>query len=84
MPENLGRYLRHFKPANRFSPFLIIWINNQLRGFEHIRGVILESFPLDTERDLVTATLKKKRNKLGSHYQVNKGITSFLFCLHPV
>ncbi|KAJ6871847.1 hypothetical protein NC651_031044 [Populus alba x Populus x berolinensis] len=47
MPENLGRYLRHFKPANSNIGIL----------------------PLDTERDLVTATLKKKRNKLVSHYQ---------------
>ncbi|XP_011042735.1 PREDICTED: long chain acyl-CoA synthetase 1-like [Populus euphratica] len=36
---------------------------------EHIKGVILESCPFDMERDLVTATLKKKRNKLVSHYQ---------------
>ncbi|MED6122217.1 Long-chain-fatty-acid--CoA ligase 2 (Long-chain acyl-CoA synthetase 2) (Fatty acid activator 2) [Stylosanthes scabra] len=42
---------------------------NKLRGFEHIRGVILEPVPFDIERDLVTATLKKKRNNLLKYYQ---------------
>ncbi|GAY44880.1 hypothetical protein CUMW_085290 [Citrus unshiu] len=41
-----------------------------LRGFEHIKGVILDPRPFDMERDLVTATLKKKRNKLLIYYQV--------------
>lgn len=45
---------------------------NQLRGFEHIKGVILDPRPFDMERDLVTATLKKKRNKLLIYYQVTK------------
>ncbi|XP_048231197.1 long chain acyl-CoA synthetase 1 isoform X2 [Ricinus communis] len=43
---------------------------NKLRGFERIKGAILESRPFDMERDLVTATLKKKRNKLLSYYQL--------------
>ncbi|KAF9688185.1 hypothetical protein SADUNF_Sadunf02G0170800 [Salix dunnii] len=43
---------------------------NKLKGFEHIKGVILESCLFDIERDLVTATLKKKRNKLVSHYRL--------------
>ncbi|KAK7278157.1 hypothetical protein RJT34_23182 [Clitoria ternatea] len=43
---------------------------NQLKGFEHVRGVILDPHPFDMERDLVTATLKKKRNKLLKYYQV--------------
>ncbi|RDX61595.1 Long chain acyl-CoA synthetase 1 [Mucuna pruriens] len=43
---------------------------NKLRGFEHIKGVILDTHPFDMERDLVTATLKKKRNKLLTYYQV--------------
>ncbi|KAH1259812.1 Long chain acyl-CoA synthetase 1 [Glycine max] len=43
---------------------------NKLRGFEHIKGVILEPQEFDMERDLVTATLKKKRNKLLKYYQV--------------
>ncbi|WVY99190.1 hypothetical protein V8G54_031341 [Vigna mungo] len=43
---------------------------NKLRGFEHIKGVILEAQPFDMERELVTATLKKKRNKLLKYYQV--------------
>ncbi|KAB5569541.1 hypothetical protein DKX38_003334 [Salix brachista] len=43
---------------------------NKLKGFEQIKGVILESCLFDIERDLVTATLKKKRNKLVSHYRL--------------
>ncbi|KAF2325053.1 hypothetical protein GH714_022469 [Hevea brasiliensis] len=43
---------------------------NKLRGFEYVKGVILDSCPFDMERDLVTATLKKKRNKLLNYYQV--------------
>ncbi|KAJ4829248.1 Long-chain-fatty-acid--CoA ligase 2 (Long-chain acyl-CoA synthetase 2) (Fatty acid activator 2) [Turnera subulata] len=42
---------------------------NKLRGFEFIKGVILETRPFDMERELVTATLKKKRNKLLSYYR---------------
>ncbi|CAI0406053.1 unnamed protein product [Linum tenue] len=42
---------------------------NKLRGFEYIKGVILEAKPFDIEKDLVTATLKKKRNKLLKYYQ---------------
>ncbi|XP_024020032.1 long chain acyl-CoA synthetase 1 [Morus notabilis] len=43
---------------------------NKLRGFEYVKGVILEPQPFDMERDLVTATLKKKRNHLLKYYQV--------------
>ncbi|KAJ1400853.1 AMP-dependent synthetase/ligase [Sesbania bispinosa] len=43
---------------------------NKLRGFEHIKGVILDPHPFDMERDLVTATLKKRRNNLLKYYQV--------------
>ncbi|KAJ6729341.1 LONG-CHAIN-FATTY-ACID--COA LIGASE [Salix viminalis] len=43
---------------------------NKLKGFEQIKGVILECCVFDIERDLVTATLKKKRNKLVSHYRL--------------
>ncbi|XP_041022164.1 long chain acyl-CoA synthetase 1-like isoform X1 [Juglans microcarpa x Juglans regia] len=43
---------------------------NKLRGFEYIKGVILDHQPFDMERDLVTATLKKKRNKLLELYKV--------------
>ncbi|KAE8708687.1 Long chain acyl-CoA synthetase 1 [Hibiscus syriacus] len=42
---------------------------NKMRGFEYIKGVILEAQPFDMERDLVTATLKKKRNNLLKFYQ---------------
>lgn len=46
------------------------FVSNQLRGFEHIRGVILETEPFDVERDLVTPTMKKRRGQLLKHYQV--------------
>ncbi|KAK4558223.1 hypothetical protein RGQ29_007832 [Quercus rubra] len=42
---------------------------NKLRGFEQIKGIILDPLPFDMERDLVTATMKKKRNKLLKLYQ---------------
>ncbi|OMO82171.1 AMP-dependent synthetase/ligase [Corchorus olitorius] len=42
---------------------------HKMRGFEYIKGVILEPYPFDMERDLVTATLKKKRNNLLKYYQ---------------
>ncbi|XP_062144220.1 long chain acyl-CoA synthetase 1-like isoform X4 [Alnus glutinosa] len=42
---------------------------NKLRGFEHIKGVILEPRPFDMERELITATMKKKRNKLLALYK---------------
>ncbi|KAE8660567.1 Long chain acyl-CoA synthetase 1 [Hibiscus syriacus] len=42
---------------------------NKMRGFEYIKGVILEAQPFDMERDLVTATLKKKRNNMLKYYQ---------------
>ncbi|XP_028057154.1 long chain acyl-CoA synthetase 1-like [Camellia sinensis] len=42
----------------------------KLRGFEYIKGIILEPLPFDAERDLVTATLKKKREKLHKYYKV--------------
>ncbi|CAL0316504.1 unnamed protein product [Lupinus luteus] len=43
---------------------------NKLRGFEHIKGVILDTQEFDMERGLVTATLKKKRNNMVKYYQV--------------
>ncbi|XP_057439188.1 long chain acyl-CoA synthetase 1-like [Lotus japonicus] len=43
---------------------------NKLKGFEHIKGVILEPHPLDMERDLVTATMKKRRNNMLKYYKV--------------
>ncbi|KAK4482127.1 hypothetical protein RD792_009266 [Penstemon davidsonii] len=44
---------------------------NKLRGFEHIKGVIVEPqlFEL-SEKELVTATLKKRRDRLLKHYKV--------------
>lgn len=47
------------------------YFSNQLRGFEHIKGVILEGRPFEEEEDLVTPTLKKRRDKMLKHYQVN-------------
>ncbi|KAK3034642.1 hypothetical protein RJ639_033597 [Escallonia herrerae] len=43
---------------------------NKLRGFEHVKGVILEPRPFDQEKDLVTPTLKKRRDKLRTRYKV--------------
>lgn len=43
---------------------------NKLSGFQYIKGIIIEPRPFDIERDLVTATLKKKRNHLLKYYQV--------------
>ncbi|KAL6525886.1 Long-chain-fatty-acid--CoA ligase 2 (Long-chain acyl-CoA synthetase 2) (Fatty acid activator 2) [Orobanche minor] len=44
---------------------------NKLRGFEHIKGVIVEPklFEL-SEKELVTATLKKRRDRLFKQYKV--------------
>ncbi|PIN15559.1 Long-chain acyl-CoA synthetases (AMP-forming) [Handroanthus impetiginosus] len=43
---------------------------NKLRGFEHVKGVIVEPklFEL-SEKELVTATLKKRRDRLFKHYK---------------
>lgn len=43
---------------------------NKLRGFEYIKGVYLVPEPFDVEHDLVTPTLKKKRDKLLKCYKV--------------
>ncbi|KAK6937241.1 AMP-dependent synthetase/ligase [Dillenia turbinata] len=43
---------------------------NKLRGFEYIKGVIVNTQPFDAERDLVTPTMKKKRSKLLKYYEV--------------
>ncbi|EMS58749.1 Long chain acyl-CoA synthetase 1 [Triticum urartu] len=42
---------------------------NKLRGFEYIKGVVLDPVPFDIERDLVTATMKKRRNYMLKYYQ---------------
>ncbi|ONK63175.1 uncharacterized protein A4U43_C07F12180 [Asparagus officinalis] len=44
---------------------------NKLRGFEQIRGVVVDPQPFDTERDLVTPTMKKKRAQLLKYYQAD-------------
>ncbi|XP_013623400.1 PREDICTED: long chain acyl-CoA synthetase 1 isoform X2 [Brassica oleracea var. oleracea] len=43
---------------------------NKLRKFEYIKAVTVETKPFDVERDLVTATLKNRRNNLLKFYQV--------------
>ncbi|KHN14145.1 Long chain acyl-CoA synthetase 1 [Glycine soja] len=43
---------------------------NKLKGFEYIKGVILDPQPFDMERDLVTSTMKKRRNNMLKYYQV--------------
>nr|AJQ20633.1 Long-Chain Acyl-CoA Synthetase [Salvia miltiorrhiza] len=42
---------------------------NKLKGFEFIKGVYLDPMPFDMERDLITPTYKKKRNKFLNYYQ---------------
>ncbi|KAL6607893.1 hypothetical protein ACP70R_040956 [Stipagrostis hirtigluma subsp. patula] len=42
---------------------------NKLRGFEYIKGIVLDPIPFDIERDLVTATMKKRRNSMLKYYQ---------------
>jgi len=42
---------------------------NKLRGFEYIKGIVLDHIPFDIERDLVTATMKKRRNNMLKYYQ---------------
>jgi len=44
---------------------------NKLRGFEQIRGVIVDPRPFDIERDLVTPTMKKKRAQMLKYYQAD-------------
>nr|GEV35037.1 long chain acyl-CoA synthetase 1-like [Tanacetum cinerariifolium] len=43
---------------------------NKLRGFEQIKGVIVEAETFEGEKGLLTATLKKKRDKLLNNYKV--------------
>ncbi|RDX80169.1 Long chain acyl-CoA synthetase 1, partial [Mucuna pruriens] len=51
---------------------------NKLKGFEYIKGVVLDPQPFDMERDLVTSTMKKRRNNMLKYYQVSlsKGLSS--------
>eukprot|EP00899_Mesostigma_viride_P024273 jgi/Mesvir1/502/Mv11370-RA.1 len=41
----------------------------KLKGFEFVKGVILEPRPFDVERDLMTPSFKKKRPQLQKYYQ---------------
>jgi long-subunit acyl-CoA synthetase (AMP-forming) len=54
----------------------------QLRGFEYVKGVILDPIPFDLERDLVTATMKKKRKNMLKYYKVilvSLTVSNYLF-----
>ncbi|XP_072961506.1 long chain acyl-CoA synthetase 1-like [Typha angustifolia] len=42
---------------------------NKLRGFESIKGIVVDPLPFDIERDLVTPTMKKKRVQMLKQYQ---------------
>ncbi|KAF3666601.1 Long chain acyl-CoA synthetase 1 [Capsicum annuum] len=44
---------------------------NKLRGFENIKGVILEPQPFEFDQDVVTATMKKRRERLLKRYKVD-------------
>uniref|UniRef100_A0A7N0ZX83 Long-chain-fatty-acid--CoA ligase n=1 Tax=Kalanchoe fedtschenkoi TaxID=63787 RepID=A0A7N0ZX83_KALFE len=46
-------------------------VRYKLRGFEVIKGIVVESQIFDVERELLTATMKKKRNKLLRLYQAD-------------
>ncbi|XP_051145447.1 long chain acyl-CoA synthetase 4-like isoform X2 [Andrographis paniculata] len=41
----------------------------KLKGFEFIKAVHIDPVPFDMERDLLTPTYKKKRNKFYNYYQ---------------
>ncbi|PWA84102.1 AMP-dependent synthetase and ligase family protein [Artemisia annua] len=43
---------------------------NKLRGFEQIKGVIVEAETFEGEKGLLTATLKKKRDKMLNYYKI--------------
>ncbi|KAL0927379.1 hypothetical protein M5K25_001543 [Dendrobium thyrsiflorum] len=43
---------------------------NKLRGFEYISGIVVDPQPFDIERDLITATMKKKRSQMLKYYKV--------------
>lgn len=49
----------------------------QLKGFELIKGVHLDTVPFDMERDLITPSYKKKRPQLLKYYQVNFSFFTF-------
>ncbi|XP_057963561.1 long chain acyl-CoA synthetase 1 [Malania oleifera] len=46
-------------------------VRNKLSGFEHVKGVILEPRPFELDPDLVTPTMKKKREKMLKHFQAD-------------
>ncbi|KAH0890094.1 hypothetical protein HID58_052523 [Brassica napus] len=52
---------------------------NKLRKFEYIKAVTVETKPFDVERDLVTATLKNRRNNLLKYYQVSNFPPTFRY-----
>jgi long-subunit acyl-CoA synthetase (AMP-forming) len=41
----------------------------QLKGFEYVKKIYVESSPFDMERDLLTPTYKIKRPKMLKYYQ---------------
>lgn len=42
---------------------------NKLRGFEHVKGIIVESQTFELIPSLLTPTMKKRRDKMLKHYQ---------------
>jgi long-subunit acyl-CoA synthetase (AMP-forming) len=55
---------------NKKILLLMSFLMYQLKGFEQIKGVILDPHPFDMDRELVTATMKKRRNIMLKYYQV--------------
>ena len=53
---------------------LVIRMLLQLRGFEHIKGVIVEPKTLEEQANLLTVTLKKQRDRMLKRYK--EGIDS--------
>lgn len=75
-----------FKLSLHFEVFYMVTslhAPNQLRGFEYIKGIVLDPIPFDIERDLVTATMKKRRNNMLKYYQVRKAFKDSDL-LHPL
>ncbi|KAE8708290.1 Long chain acyl-CoA synthetase 4 [Hibiscus syriacus] len=64
-----------------FEELVTIAKEKKLKGFEFVKAVHLDPVPFDMERDLLTATYKKKRPQLLKHYQVCSCFSFVIFGL---